>query len=137
MTDVGTTRRRPMSATRQLRIWEAHKGRCYLCGRKIVAGEAWEVEHMRALGLGGTDTDDNCAPAHKACHASKTRDDAARIAKAKRQKARHLGIKTRKGRPMPGTKASGLRKRMDGKVERRPAPLWESSKNPEVREGSE
>lgn len=119
MSDVSTTPRRSMSATRQLRIWETHGGRCYLCGEKIRIGESWEVEHKRALGLGGTDTDDNCAPAHKTCHAPKTQADTARIAKAKRQKQAALGIKTRKGRPMPGTKASGWKQKLDGTWVRR------------------
>jgi 5-methylcytosine-specific restriction enzyme A len=42
-----------------------------------------------------------------------------RIAKAKRQQRAHLGAKARKSRPIPGSRASGLRKRMDGTVERR------------------
>jgi 5-methylcytosine-specific restriction protein A len=123
--DLSTTPRRAMSATRQLRIFERHKGACYLCGGRIAAGEAWDVEHIRALALGGPDTDDNCAPAHRRCHAVKTRDDTARISKAKRQKAASLGIKTRKGRPMPGSRASGIKKHMDGSVSRRePVALW-------------
>jgi len=62
---------------------------------------------------------DNRGPAHVSCARAKTRDDAKRLAKAKRQKRKHLGIRQSKGRPMPGSKASGLKKRMNGKVERR------------------
>ncbi|MBG6211729.1 hypothetical protein IWQ49_006420 [Labrenzia sp. EL_126] len=55
------------------------------------------------------------------CHRGedgKTNKDVKQIAKGKRQYNGHNGIKKRKGRPLPGTRASGIRKRMDGSVER-------------------
>lgn len=119
MSDLGTTPRRALSRRDRLAVWEAHKGVCCTCGVEIDGvREPWIVEHVRALELGGEDSRENMAPAHEACGIEKTRDDHARAAKAKRVKARHLGI-TRPKRPMPGSKASGLRKRMDGTVERR------------------
>ncbi len=94
MGDVGTTRRRSMTTTRRLRIFEAHGGRCCLCGRKIDGvREPWTIEHIRALGLGGADEDSNCAPAHEDCRRQKDKADVAAISKAKRRKAKHLGIK--------------------------------------------
>lgn len=94
MTDVGTTPRKPMSQMRRLRIWEAHKGVCILCNRKIDGvREDWIVEHVRALVLGGSDTDDNCGPAHEDCRRVKDKVDLAGGAKAKRMKAKHLRIK--------------------------------------------
>lgn len=42
--------------------------------------------------------------------------DRPKIGKAKRLNERNAGIKTRKGRPLPGTKASGIRKHMNGDV---------------------
>lgn len=64
-------------------------------------------------------TNSNRYPAHKACHRRETAErDLPQIAKAKRRLARHIGA-YRSRRPMPGSKASGLRKRMDGTVERR------------------
>jgi 5-methylcytosine-specific restriction protein A len=96
VTDVPTTPRRAMSQTRRLRIWEAAKGICILCGLKIDGvREAWIVEHKIALGLGGEDTDGNCGPAHEDCRRQKDKVDVPMIAKAKRMKARHLGIKKR------------------------------------------
>ena len=114
------TKRRHISRRDRLKIFEAAEGRCHICEIKIKVGEAWQVEHPIAIALGGSDEIDEMRPAHVACHKVKTREDVGRICKADRQKARHLGIsKTRKGKPLPGTKASGLRKRMDGTVERR------------------
>lgn len=93
MTDVGTTKRRSMSPARRLRIWEAHGGVCCLCKTQIDGvRETWTVEHLRALGLGGEDDDKNCAPAHETCRRQKDKVDVKSIAKAKRVKAKHLGI---------------------------------------------
>lgn len=105
-----------MSPMRRLRIWERHKGRCIICKRKIDGvRERWIVEHDRALGLGGEDEDSNCGPAHETCGKDKTKADVARISKAKRVKAKHLGIRNT-SRPMQGSKASGLKKKMNGEV---------------------
>lgn len=94
MTDIGTTPRKAMGQMRRLRIWEAHKGVCILCGQKIDGvREKWIVEHVQALVLGGSDTDDNCGPAHETCRRVKDKADVADGARAKRRKARHLGIK--------------------------------------------
>lgn len=86
MSDIGTTPRKAMSPTRRLRIWEANSGICVLCQQKIDGTrDKWIVEHIRALGLGGEDTDANCGPAHASCADSKTHgDDIPRIAKATR-----------------------------------------------------
>ena len=108
MTDVGTTRRKAMGQMRRLRIWEAHKGVCILCGLKIDGvREEWIVEHVRALVLGGDDTDENCGPAHENCRRAKDKVDVASGAKAKRMKAKHLGIKKPGGfrKPPPGYNA--------------------------------
>lgn len=120
MTDVPTTPRRAMGRMRRLRIFEAGKGVCILCGLKIDGvREAWTVEHKIALGLGGEDTDENCGPAHERCRRTKDKQDVADISRAKRRKARHLGIKKPSGRPLMGTKASGWKIKMDRTVERR------------------
>lgn len=95
MTDVSATPRRPMSQTRRLRIWEAHGGVCILCERKIQAGEKWIVEHPIALGLGGSDDDKDLGPAHETCRRVKDKADLPAIAKAKRMKAKHIGIRKR------------------------------------------
>lgn len=98
--DVPTTPRRAMGRMRRLRIFEAGKGVCILCRRKIDGvREAWTVEHKRALGLGGEDTDENCGPAHESCRREKDKQDVKDITKAKRRKARHLGIRKRSSWP--------------------------------------
>jgi 5-methylcytosine-specific restriction protein A len=102
VTDVPTTPRRAMGRMRRLRIFEAGKGICILCDHKIDGvREAWTVEHPIALGLGGPDTDENAGPAHERCRREKDKIDVPAIAKAKRMKMRHLGIKKRSSFPKP------------------------------------
>lgn len=96
MTDLGTTHRKPLTPTQRLRIFEERKGICVVCTRRIMAGEPWIDEHGRALGLGGGNEDENRFVAHVACAAIKTHGpegDLARIAKAKRIKRKHLGLR--------------------------------------------
>jgi 5-methylcytosine-specific restriction endonuclease McrA len=103
----------------RLKVWENHGGICALCKGKIDGvHQRWIVEHMRALELGGEDTEANMAPVHEACAIAKTsgpQGDHARAAKAKRVKSKHLGIKKSKN-PLPGSKGSKWKRKMDGSV---------------------
>ena len=89
------------------------------CGYVLTAGGTF-YDHIQPDGLGGEPTLENCQVLCRTCHDAKTfGEDNPRMTKADNQRKRHFGIKARKGSPMPGTKASGLRKRVDGTVERR------------------
>lgn len=92
-TDIGTTERKPLTPRQRLKLFEAFKGVCQLCKIPIRSGDKWRDEHLRALGLGGTNEWDNRAPVHIHCAKEKDADDLPRIAKAKRQKMSALGIK--------------------------------------------
>jgi hypothetical protein len=112
--------RKPLTRMQRLKLFEAHGGLCALCGQKIQVGEGWIDEHLRALGLLGTNDLDNRAPVHKACAAAKTfgpDGDLAMIAKAKRVKAKHLGL--RKRSTFPGSRSGPLKKKVNGQVVRR------------------
>jgi len=104
--DVGTTPRKPLTAKQRLDLYELQKGICPLCGKPILPGQKTTDEHLRALGLGGSNAFGNRAIVHtKPCAFSKTNGpdgDLARIAKAKAQKRASLGFKTQKGRPLQG-----------------------------------
>lgn len=87
------------------------------CGIPLSSGV--EFDHRIADGIGGEPTLENCAAVCPRCHAFKTaNNDTPKAAKVKRQSDRHLGIKKTPSRPLPGSRASGLRKRMNGAVER-------------------
>lgn len=101
--DVSTTPRKALTPTQRLKLFEAHKGICVLCGRKIQAGEKWIDEHCRPLAMGGTNDLSNRGPAHLPCAAAKTNGpdgDLAKAAKAKRVKMRFLGIAKPKSRTL-------------------------------------
>ena len=58
----------------------------------------WQIDHIRADGLLGEPTIENAKLLCIECHAVKTKDDVALIAKAKRQEAKHLGAVQPKGK---------------------------------------
>lgn len=123
MTDVGTTPRKPLTPTQRLKLFERHKGICALCQREIRTGEKWIDEHLRPLGLGGSNDDDNRAPVHVACAEAKTHGptgDIAKVAKAKRAKMAALGIK----RDGPKIKSPGfpLKPEKPGKIDKSALP---------------
>ena len=76
----------------RLRVFEAHQGRCYLSGRKINAGDAWELEHVKPLHLGGENRESNMAPALVQAHREKSARELTAKAKADRIRAKHLGV---------------------------------------------
>lgn len=112
-------KRKPLTRVQRTKLFHAHEGICCLCKLPIFAGrgDKWIVEHIKPLWLGGADDTTNMAPAHERCAIEKTTREAPVKAKSDRVRARHLGIK-KSTRPIPGSKASGIRKRMNGNVER-------------------
>lgn len=126
-------KRKPLTGLRRAKFFEDHDGICHICKCKIQVGEAWDDEHKIPRELANEDgeildpetgeymdVDDlrNRGPAHKACHKPKTAKDISTIAKCKRVKAKHIGA-WRSKTPMPGSKASGWKKKMDGTVVKR------------------
>lgn len=90
------TARRKISDMQRERIFLANGGVCHLCERKIRVGEEWDVSHDRPLALLGEDGGDNLKVAHRTCHKVHTATvDQPRIAKARRQSTKHIGIKKR------------------------------------------
>lgn len=75
------------------RVFAAHDGRCHRTGRKIMAGEAWELDHIVALINGGENRESNLAPilAGKP-HREKTAEDVAIKKKTAKMRAKHLGV---------------------------------------------
>ncbi len=90
----------------RLRVFEAHGGFCYLSGRRIRAGERWDIEHKIALCNGGEHRESNFAPALVAPHKEKTKQDRALKAKNDSVRKRHIGVKTLK-RTIPGRRFNG------------------------------
>jgi 5-methylcytosine-specific restriction enzyme A len=63
---------------------------CEGCG---LPARRWHYDHIIPDGLGGKPTVENCKLLCLPCHATKTAQDVADIAKAKRREAAHIGIR--------------------------------------------
>lgn len=101
-------------------VFMSRGGLCHLCNMKVVPGEEWDVSHEIPLEAGGSDTPDNWYVAHRKCHRTHTATvDAPLIAKVKRIHQRHIGAKPKSKNPLPGSKNSKWKRRMDGTVVRR------------------
>ena len=111
-------KRRSISARLRRQIFDASSGMCCLCGGAIVH-KAFIIEHIRALAFGGADDASNMAPAHVACAQAKTSAEATRRSKSDRQRNSYIGARQAKLRPMPGSRASIWKRKMDGTIVRR------------------
>jgi 5-methylcytosine-specific restriction enzyme A len=76
----------------KLRVFDAYSGRCHWSGKKITAGERWDVDHVRALINGGENRECNLAPILRDKHLEKTARDIDEKAKVARLRAKHLGL---------------------------------------------
>lgn len=84
------------------RIFDSHGGICHISKRKIMAGEKWELEHVKALILGGEHRETNLAPALVAPHKAKTAAEMGVKAKTDRIRAKHLGVYPKPVRRLQG-----------------------------------
>lgn len=110
--------RREFSKKVRLAAFRRCGGLCENCTARLSPGK-FEYDHDKEDTYGGEPTLENCRVYCVACHSQKTRTQAAVIAKSNRIRERHLGIKRKSSRPMPGSKASGRRKKFNGTAERR------------------
>lgn len=112
--------RHRMSTRRKKHIFVENAGICHYCGVKIDnKRERFEIAHVIALAMGGRDVNPNCRPAHVDCHRDATRRvDIPAIARVKRIADRHEGFHVAKN-PMPGSRDSPWKRKMDGTVVRR------------------
>ncbi len=96
------------------------KGKCESCSVKIRPGVGPEYDHIIPDAVDGGNDLSNCKVLCFNCHGAKTaKSDVPEIARTKRVRDKHIGAFVKSGRPMPGSKASGIKKKMNGQVERR------------------
>ena len=94
---IGRSADDPVPPRVRLRVFDRHNGFCHITGRKIMAGETWEVEHIKPLKAGGEHREQNMAPALTEPHKIKTADERSTTAKIERTRKKHLGIIRPKG----------------------------------------
>ena len=85
--------RKALTRNGRAKLFDAHGGICCICETKIKVGEPWIDEHWIPREISADDSLSNRAPAHVACAKVKTKIDQKLIAKVKRNRANHLGIK--------------------------------------------
>ncbi|MEJ8476441.1 HNH endonuclease [Roseibium algae] len=103
------------------RIFIRAGGICHISGIKIRPGMKWQAEHIKPLSMGGENRESNLAPALTEAHKVKTKEEAAARSKADRIRRKMNGTERRKTSPMPGSKSSKFKRRMNGEVVRRDA----------------
>ncbi len=109
-------KRKRLSTTERVQLLERENSRCHLCKGEIQPGQAWDVSHEIPLELHGTDDNGNRRAAHRKCHRIHTATvDQPKIAKAKRNYAKHRGAHVTR-LPMRGGRHDALKRRMDGTV---------------------
>jgi 5-methylcytosine-specific restriction enzyme A len=103
----------------KLAAWQRCGGYCESCTAKLFVGK-FQYDHRSPAAISSDRSLFNCQVLCTNCHDKKTREiDVPAIAKSNRIRARHLALGKAKGRPLPGTKASGWKHKMDGTWERR------------------
>ena len=76
----------------RLRLFEKFGGICQLSKRKIMAGEEWDLDHIKALWRGGEHREENLHPVLKQPHREKSAEEQSVQAKCDRVRKKHLGI---------------------------------------------
>lgn len=109
---------RPPARVR-LRVFERNGGRCHISGRKIQPGDEWDLDHVTPLEDGGENRESNLAPALRREHRKKTAAENTQRAKERRLRKKHIGIKSEARSVIPGSKASGWKKPLNGPAVRR------------------
>ena len=99
----------------RLRVFLAGSGKCYSCHRTIKPGDAWELDHVKALINGGEHREKNLAPICEWCHKPKTAEDVEEKAATYKSRLKHYGLKQSKN-PIPGSKRSKFKKKLNGSV---------------------
>jgi 5-methylcytosine-specific restriction protein A len=111
---VGATPDTPIPPRVHDRVYLRFDGICQCgCGMKIRVGER-DTDHKQALINGGENRESNLVPIIRAHHKKKTAEDVAIKAKTARIRQKNLRIKTKKSRPIPGSRGSGIRIPMNG-----------------------
>jgi 5-methylcytosine-specific restriction endonuclease McrA len=125
---VGKTDDTPAPPRVRLRVFQRENGICHLSGRKIEAGEPWQLDHKIALINGGENRESNLFPALADKHKEKTKADVAEKAKVAATAKKHIGA-TRpagklRGAPFPKSAQAQHRADRDPKPHLPPRALY-------------
>ncbi|MGN7732399.1 HNH endonuclease [Ensifer sp. 22564] len=96
----------------RLRLFEQYGGICQLSNRKIMAGDTWDLDHIKALWSGGEHRESNLHPVLKQPHREKSAEEQSIQAKCDRTRKKHLGI----AKPKSSLSHPRFKRCMDGTV---------------------
>ena len=111
---IGRTDDTPLPPRVKLRVFDKYKGRCADCGRAIVGKIKAQFDHIIALINGGQNRETNFQLLCHECHGGKTSTDIKEKSVIYNKRISGLGLRNKK--LIPGSKGSGFRKTMSGKV---------------------
>lgn len=119
MATLSTDKRLEFTDKTKAQAFERSGRRCEMCGVNLRDGAKKQFDHRQPDFYKGSNHLENCQVLCVPCHGLKCKDEAPQMAKSRRMIRKAAGVRARKltGKPLAGTKASGLRKRMNGDVE--------------------
>lgn len=100
-----------------VRLFMRQCGKCAVTGARLVKGR-YQADHIKPLKAGGRHAESNLQLITSGAHKAKTKAEAGERAKVNRVSQKAFGLK-KTARPIPGSKASGWKKSISGKVTRR------------------
>lgn len=89
---IGKNDDEPVPPRVRLRVFDRFNGKCTICTRKVLVGERWTCEHVKAIANGGQNHESNLGVTCCNCLADKNADDLAEKSDVYHKRARHLGI---------------------------------------------
>jgi 5-methylcytosine-specific restriction endonuclease McrA len=111
---IGKNDNEPIPPRVKLRIFEKFDGTCCHCHRSIRGKLLPRYDHILALINGGENRESNGQLLCHECHDLKTKSDVREKSVIYNKRIKRMGFKRKK--LIPGSKGSGVRRRMDGTV---------------------
>jgi len=112
---IGAKPDTPVPTRVRTRVFCAKGGGCHKCTRKVLVGEPWTCEHLKAIINGGENRESNLGVTCKNCLPAKNAADVREKSVIARKRAKHLGLH-KSSKPLPFGRKSKWKKKVDGSV---------------------
>lgn len=113
---VGKVPDAPVPPRVRLRVFERAGGVCAISGRKIMPGDAWDLDHVVPLIDGGEHREGNLQPVLRDEHRRKSAEEAGRRAKERRLRKKHVGIEAAPRARIPGSRSDRWKRKINGRT---------------------
>lgn len=95
---IGETPDTPVPPRVRVRVFDRCGGRCHRCTRKILTGEKWTLEHLKAAINGGANRESNFGVTCSWCLPDKNAEDVAEKSSVYTKRAKFLGVELKRKR---------------------------------------